>query len=71
MEIQWSNDSCCLKRSIFAEQNTTLEYEVVQCGAAGHTIRGAMSSSAAPLGMVTAGKILQISRTVSFTFTSK
>jgi len=43
----------------------TVEYEVVKCGTAGHTIRGAMSTSGVPLGMLIVGQTVQIAKTVS------
>ncbi|KAL5268418.1 hypothetical protein ACHWQZ_G002322 [Mnemiopsis leidyi] len=46
------------------DQSSTVEYEIVKCGAAGHTLRGAMSCSSSPLGLLPAGTTLLISRTV-------
>ena len=66
MNIKGSRSLTCKPPT--TEQSSTVEYEIVKCGAAGHTLRGAMSSSSSPLGLVPAGTTLLISRTVSQTF---
>eukprot|EP00116_Pleurobrachia_bachei_P003338 sb/3463600/ len=41
-----------------------MEYQVVKCGQAGHTIRSGATTSAAPVGILELGQIVQISKTL-------